>query len=302
VNRIWGFLFLSFALHVFSGTVATVLAPKSYNSRHQTTTVELLDVEPKKKSQEDREAKNFAGRVRVPESMKVKTRVKKDWDSDQEITVLEQTVAEKTGLTENRTLTEKKGGGMKSSVRERAVADLKSFSHGDFNVKKGETTDADIKPLTLPTIGGESFAQGDSTFAYQAPNIKKGKITALNTDRFVYFGFYQRAEEMVYPQWANFTRAAVDTYLSTHRVFGNKTFSARYEVLLRPDGTYEKSLLRESSGVGGIDLALAQAFKKAKQIPHPPEEMIKEDGYIHMDYTINVEVGPNQLADADEQE
>lgn len=313
MNRIWGFLFLSLSLHIFSGTVATVAAPRfAYNRPAKSSVVELLETTPKKKSQDERDAKIFAGKVQVPESFKVKREVRKQFYSEEDLTVLEQTRAAETGPNANRLNSGRKSDGQQHADTDRnierrekgeskkfGVAALKTFEHGEASIGEQSREGDELKPLALPKISGAAMDQGKSTFAYAAPDIKVGKITALNTDRFVYFGFYQRTDERIYPHWENFVRAAIYTYQNTHRTFGTKEFNARYEILLRPDGTYEKSILRESSGVQGVDLALAQAFRRAKQIPHPPADMIQSDGFIHLNYGITVEIGPGQLADAE---
>lgn len=303
MNRIWGFLFLSLTLHIFSGTVATVVIPHFSPARpNKTSVVELIETEPKKKTQDEREAQIFAGKVQIPEKFKIKKDVKKQFISDEDVTVLEQTRAADTGQNANR---DERAGKTQTARSESAeqkkfgVAAIKSFEHGEMAVNDKNKNGDELKPLLLPKISGAALDQGKSTFAYAAPDIKIGKITALNTDRFVYFGFYQRTDERIYPHWENFVRAAIYTYQNTHRTFGTKEFNARYEILLRPDGTYEKSILRESSGVRGVDLALAQAFRRAKQIPHPPADMIQSDGYIHLNYGITVEIGPSQFADAE---
>lgn len=276
------------------------------------STIELVETTPKKMTQEEREAKIFAGKVQLPESLKVKREVKKQFISDEDVTVLEQTRAAETGINANRLESGRRSDGQqinetyrnlergqKGETKQFGVAALKTFEHGEAAIGEKSREGDELKPLALPKISGAAMDQGKSTFAYAAPDIKVGKITALNTDRFVYFGFYQRTDERIYPHWENFVRAAIYTYQNTHRIFGTKEFNARYEILLRPDGTYEKSILRESSGVRGVDLALAQAFKRAKQIPHPPADMIQSDGFIHLNYGITVEIGPGNLADAE---
>lgn len=303
MNRIWGFLFLSLSLHIFGGTVATVIVPYFSPARvSKTSVVELIETEPKKKTQDEREAQIFAGKVQIPEKFKIKKDVKKQFISDEDVTVLEQTRAADTGQNANREERAQKTQsvvGNNSEPKKFGIAAIKSFEHGEVALGEKNEKGAELKPLALPRISGAALDQGKSTFAYAAPDIKIGKITALNTDRFVYFGFYQRTDERIYPHWENFVRAAIYTYQNTHRIFGTKEFNARYEILLRPDGTYEKSILRESSGVKGVDLALAQAFRRAKQIPHPPADMIQSDGYIHLNYGITVEIGPSQFADAE---
>lgn len=287
---------------MFSGTIATVVTPYfSKPAIRHSSSVDLLDVEPKKKSQAEREEQLFTQNVKVPESFKIKKDVKRNFLSEEEVTVLEQTVAKKTdAVSENRDEHARgEQAGQKGSARDLAVGELQKFAHGDAAVNTKAKDGAETKPLKLPILSGSQFDRGESTFAFGAPNIKVGKMTALNTDRFVYYGFYQRAGERIYPQWENFVRAAIYTYQNTHRVFGSKEFKSRYEILLQPDGTYEKAILRESSGLNSVDLALAQAFRKAAKIPHPPQEMVQEDGFIHMVYETVVEVGPNQLADAE---
>jgi TonB family protein len=137
------------------------------------------------------------------------------------------------------------------------------------------------------------FDQGFSTTGEKLPDtIKIGRFTALNTDRYLYYAFYARAEELFRPYWEKYVRAAMFTYQAQHKTQGNEMWTSRLEILLDSQGRFVKGILRESSGLSSLDLAPVQAFQEAQRIPNPPPEMVKEDGLIHMDYEFTVEMSP----------
>lgn len=157
--------------------------------------------------------------------------------------------------------------------------------------RRNDSQSADgSKPLDLPNFLGAE--KGTSTLGESVPDdIKFGDFTALNTDRHLFYSFYSRMEEAVRPSWVRHARAAMYAYdVGAKRLTGTETWSTRVELLLTPDGKFLRGILHSSSGIPALDAAPIQAFRDAIQIPHPPAEMVKEDGMIHVycQFTVNV--------------
>jgi hypothetical protein len=156
---------------------------------------------------------------------------------------------------------------------------------GDLAIAQKNAED-EAKPLHLPF---DPRIAGASTFGENVPDAQLGNFTALNTDRFTYYSFYARVEEQIRHRWVKFVRAAV---------YGgevpptNRQLETRLEIVLDREGRYLRSILHQTSGVKILDRAPARAFAEAQRIPHPPREMVKDDGTIRLMYAFNVEQVP----------
>ena len=154
-------------------------------------------------------------------------------------------------------------------------------------------------PLDLPNFMG--LEKGDSTVGESLPDdIKFGEFTALNTDRNLFYSFYSRMEEVVRPPWVRYARAALYSYeTGARKLTGHETWATKVEILLDRNGNYVKAVIHEGSGVTTLDVAPVDAFRSAHQFPHPPAEMVKADGFIHIYCMFTVSVAP-QYASGEE--
>ncbi|MEY4615904.1 MAG: hypothetical protein RJB66_864 [Pseudomonadota bacterium] len=115
-----------------------------------------------------------------------------------------------------------------------------------------------------------------------------GQFTALNTDRHLFYSFYSRIEEMIRPPWEE--RITHETQkLTNKQPFRPKGgWATRIDVLLDPDGKLMKVVLLKSSGIEGYDTAAIEAFQRAGFFPHPPKEIVNEEGTILLKYIFHV--------------
>jgi TonB family protein len=243
----------------------------------------------------------------------------KRFSSEEEQNVIEEQQARASGLTANR------GGGASSGKpvappKPRAQAKRKldftpdtslrrlaeneiAGPEGDIEVgqtKKEKTNTG--RPLDFSRFG--SIERGTSTIGESLPDdVKFGDFTALNTDRHLYYTFYSRIEEMIRSRWVNYAKAVVyGVEMGTERVDGRATWVTKLEVLLDAQGNFKKAILHESSGVRNLDAAPVQAFRDAQQFPNPPQEMVKDDGSIHIYYAFSVNIIPRYAGHRGEDE
>lgn len=146
--------------------------------------------------------------------------------------------------------------------------------------------------------GGPALArrsgEGPSTTGESLPrDVSVGSFTALNTDRFTYYTFYARIEEMIRYRWESRvqnTLSSLDrTSLST---VGERAWVTSAEFLLNPQGRLVKVLVMKESGMKGFDAAAVGAFREANMFPNPPQELVEEDGFIHLKYNFTVSYNP----------
>lgn len=134
------------------------------------------------------------------------------------------------------------------------------------------------------------FDGGISTIGDAVPkDVKIGSITALNTDRYLFYSFYERMNDLIYYRWEskiqNFIAHLDHDFLMQIK---NTEWDSRIEFLLDKNGFLQKALVMKPSGIPAFDAAAINAFTETKVFPNPPAEMVQEDGYIHVQYSFIV--------------
>lgn len=160
---------------------------------------------------------------------------------------------------------------------------------------KGLTPNYDIRSVARKDL---SLEQGVSTIGEALPNeVSIGSFTALNTDRYLFYSFYSRVEELIRHRWEFMIKSVLSTTPRADFKGIRNTYITHLEIWLTSDGHFHSARLMKESGIKGFDQAAAQAFAQAKNFPNPPREMIESDGIIRLKYAFHVEVDPKVLAD-----
>jgi TonB family protein len=314
-------LILSLAFHaialllfwLLAGTNPTHLTPQN------STVVELMETPDlaQRPHQIPKDEKLFVRKAEVPPELRAKEKRPARFASENEQWVLQEQQARQSGMTANRSATigsvDSHAHGLQPKAKRDADRTLnfkpdspfQKFAEREFT----SSNDGDVemssqkkrivnsyRPLDLSRFG--SVERGQSTFGEKAPDdIKFGDFTALNTDRQLYYSFYSRMEEMIRGRWVNYARAVVyGIENGSEKVSGHATYTTQLEVILDKEGTFSRAILHSSSGSRGLDSAPVQAFRDAQQFPHPPPEMVKEDGTIHIYYAFSVSMVPRYAA------
>lgn len=238
-----------------------------------------------KKSNKDQVAndkeKIFVRNVEVPESAKFDDpNDEAMFASEERNRVLLQTRAREVGLTKNRRsgpkFLEDEHRLKFEENPERRPEDLGGFTEFD------------------PRKELQRFDAGESTISVQLPDdIAVGSFTALNTDRHLYYSFYARIEDMIYLRWAENVKKALDTLPTDYKKanLAGKSLRTDLIVLLKPNGEFYRAEVHNSSGIKRFDVSPALAFQDARIFPNPPQEMVREDGFIHISYSFIVDFG-----------
>lgn len=200
-----------------------------------------------------------------------------------------------SGMTSNRTANAPKE--IDSEKKEKKVArpDLFKLATKTSPILVPEKQEASEVATRSSTL---QLPQGVSTLGEHLPDeIEFGEFTALNTDRYLYYSFFARVEELIRYGWEDGVRAT--TYRTPKGIFQsglNSNWVTHVEIMLKPTGEFHKALLMKESGISGFDWAAIDSFAAAKLFPNPPKEMIEQDGFIHLRYTFTVRVNPKALA------
>ncbi|MNT09220.1 Gram-negative bacterial tonB protein [compost metagenome] len=128
-------------------------------------------------------------------------------------------------------------------------------------------------------------------------DVSVGSFTALNTDRYTFYTFYARIEELVRFRWETQVGRAIDSFdRNTLLQASDRNWITQVEFILDARGELKQAIIMKSSGIKQFDMAAVNAFKEARIFPNPPRELVEEDGYIHLKYSFNVNYRPPAMA------
>ena len=318
-------LAFSLALHLGLVWLVSQFEPSEPLLLRAPSIIELVDratPEERKQAQLDLANKGmFVRAVQLPRTVVTKSEKTARFVSDESLRVVKETRVANTGLTQNRSSdgtnqiitnqTMLRDSKPNPTRRERTSQPLarsllprtlpQSILRGDVLLGGLSAQRANSEPretsLHFPELSHSDFERGTSANGEVLPaDIEIGEFTALNTDRFLYYGFFSRVQESIRFHWERYARAAVYAYQESHKSYGRQTWQTYLEIILDREGRFQRSILHDSSGVQALDLAAVGAFRDAKQFPNPPVELAKEDGKIHLHYRFQVQLAPRIAA------
>ena len=268
------YLALSLVIHTLLFGVGQLLP--SMDFLPQSTEVELVYV--KNDQQSETKDKPFIRDLKIPDRLRDESQEEALFSSKERQRVLLETRATKSGFAENR---------------QRGPRFLDKFADEkeEFSKNNMSYSQEGLPVLNIRKELGQ-LEQGESTIHVPLPeNIAIGSFTALNTDRNLYYTFYSRIERQVYFRWAHLIRKAYDSFDQRKQAQLHRTGVLRTKllILLNSKGEFERAELHMGSGVHKIDVSPALAFQEARIFPNPPQDLVKEDGYIHLNYLFTVD-------------
>lgn len=189
--------------------------------------------------------------------------------------------AANTGMTTNRSPGQKENSESKENK-----PTPKDYASEGVDIAKNLKEYAQSIENTPSTVG-EALPQ----------DVSIGSFTALNTDRYVFYSFFARIEDLVRFRWESRVRRAVDTFDRSYilGVVGRKNWVTSVDIWLTKDGRYHSAHILKESGITRFDHAVVLAFKEAGMFPNPPQEMVEDDGFIHLKYSFNVSFQPSSV-------
>lgn len=271
---VWRGFYLSIALHLL---ILAILALLPKPIRHENVSIDFINVPTK---QQPKFTKTIVRDQLLPDSMK-KEQSQDPWRflSEKTQSVKEQTRALQSGMTKNRS----------SSAN----------TQKQQKVEKPQKM-ADLLPgkISIPTpkqYQSES-EKGISTFGNDLPvDIKVGEITALNTDRYLFYSYFARAEELLRHEWEPMVTTTLERPPASLQASIHRRFTSVVEIWFYPGGKYHSSHLMKPSGVAELDRAAVESFRLVGMIPNPPKERIEKDGLVRFQWSLTVEYSPKVL-------
>lgn len=276
----------SIFLHFLLIAAMVIFAATQWKPETETAEIEIIQTTPTPRQKEPEQSivrKSF-----VPEKMKApEDDTLARFLSEQKQRVKQESQAANSGMTENRANNVSKNSQERQPPRERTRNEESADKDGYRNVD-----------ISRELAEMNRMNQGFSTVGESLPtDVKVGSFTALNTDRYLYYTFYARIEELVRYRWESRVMDTINGFdRGTMMSAGNRNWVTHVEFLLDRTGLLKSAVILKESGIQRFDLAAVNAFKEARIFPNPPQEMVKDDGMIHLRFTFNVNYRPATLS------
>lgn len=267
--RILRGILLSLAVHlllVWGAKYAPQLAPQK-NSK-ETITVEILPISSQK------ETRQIVRDSMLPDKLKVEeSEDPLRFLSEKTQRVKKQTQAVISGMTKNRSNTQ---ASKNNKPKTETQNDQKNNPRKDFDAfAPGYRKFPD---MTSP----QEMESGLSSIGEALPSeVSVGSFTALNTDRYLYYSFFSRVEELIRFRWESAVRQTID-YTSPARLSQNARgiWVTQLQVLINAQGEIKAVKIMKESGLKGFDQSASQAFVQSRTLPNPPQRA-RRRGWAH---------------------
>lgn len=151
-------------------------------------------------------------------------------------------------------------------------------------------------PTPQQVENNDNQERGFSTLSEDLPNdIHVGDITAVDTDHYLFYTYFARAEELLWNEWAPMIQSIMSSPPPSLRASSQTRFTTILEAWFYPSGQVHSVHLLKPSGVPELDYAASTSFKRVGMIPNPPREKIDPDGLIRFKWNLSVEYNPKVL-------
>ncbi|MDG0816814.1 TonB family protein [Bdellovibrio svalbardensis] len=295
MKRVLEAIFASFIFHFLLLLGVVLLAPRFENKPPEVIEISLAPPPKTEQRNATKKEQQVVRQALVPDRMKApEDETLARFLSEQKQRVKQETQAADNGMTENRS----NQSSQKSPQKQEQKPQQKQ------QAQKEQTQEKDKDGYRTVDISKElnemnRLNEGRSMVGESLPtDVKVGSFTALNTDRYLFYTFYARIEELVRFRWESRVQQAIDSFDRMTAVnAGGKNWNTQVEFLLDRKGFLQKAIIMKESGIKSFDAAAVNAFKEARIFPNPPQEMVQDDGYIHLKFTFTVNYRPPVLVD-----
>lgn len=292
MKRVFEALLASFVLHFLLLLGVVILAPRFEMKPPETIEVSLETPPPAPLKKEQKPQQQIVRQALVPDRMKVpEDETLARFLSEQKQRVKQETQAAQNGMTENRSnrSTLPKTAKEQTPQKPQQKAEPKTETHDKDGYRTVDIS-KELQEMNRLNDGQSSVGEALPT------DVKIGSFTALNTDRYLFYTFYARVEELVRYRWESRVQQAINGFdRLTAMNAGGKNWNTQVEFLLDRRGFLQKAIVMKESGMQSFDAAAVNAFKEARVFPNPPQEMVQDDGFIHLKFTFTVNYNPPVL-------
>lgn len=123
--------------------------------------------------------------------------------------------------------------------------------------------------------------EGAPGVAEYVKGISAGETTALNTQEFVFYSFFERIRSQLDRAWEPILREElIRIYKQGRRLASDQDHVTRVAVVLDPSGQVVGVEILGESGTRVLDEAAIRAFNRAGPFPNPPKALIGTRGTV----------------------
>lgn len=108
-------------------------------------------------------------------------------------------------------------------------------------------------------------------------DVPEGSENILNAKESIYYSFFSRVYDAMYPVWASLAREGA---IIAHPRPGD--YITDIDVVLDREGNLIQLNVLSSSGVQELDHAAEETWRKVARFPNPPAGLLDSNGQIHM--------------------
>jgi TonB family protein len=141
--------------------------------------------------------------------------------------------------------------------------------------------------LQQPTVASSTEANRAGAPNNDLLNEQIGDAVRLNTREFLYAGYINRIRRLVSFYW----KQNVDNIPRSEPLV-KPQYTTVVNVVLDSNGSLESITIATESGSDVIDNCIVDAFRIAGPFPNPPEQLISNDGRVHLpEFGFTLEIG-----------
>lgn len=279
-------LTLSICFHVI---LVALIGLSESQIKTKNEVVEISFESTKPEPQKNKQIKQVVKQAETPEKLpEDKSDDPLNFFSEKTQRVKKQMQAQHTGATQNRSL-------------ENLLPSSKPSREKNKPLKNdpNEAAVTKLEPKKQLSSFAPLFAEkGLSTIGDSLPKeVELGSFTALNSDRYLFYSFFSRVDDLIRFRWETMVsqaieRTAAESFLNLNR----SVWVTEVKFILNPNGELKSFHILRESGIPGFDRAAVQAFVQARIFPNPPKEMINDEGVIELKYGFQVRYSPQIVA------
>jgi len=172
----------------------------------------------------------------------------------------------------------------KATRKESKAASQKLKSLSKFGIPLH--LDSKPRPETLADGTPESKDSRGADQAILDKKLPQGSENLLNTEESIFYSFYARVADVVIPSWRSLIRNA-----PLQKLPQPGDYTTEVDVVLDSQGNLVGVTHLADSGIREFDEIATTVFKKTPKFPNPPQALVKPDGFVHMGWTLTVQMG-----------
>lgn len=176
------------------------------------------------------------------------------------------------------------------TVDRQTVGKVQSLESGGAQTKSKSSSKPSLKALSklglslVPLVSRSNQEKKPDEPRWATPGTRpedyvKGMVssdrTALNTQEYIFYGYFQRIRERLDRAWVPMLRARLTAYFRTGRhLASDMEHVTRLVVILNGSGQIIRVEISGESGTKDLDEAAIAAFNQAGPFPNPPKGMV----------------------------